>query len=108
MHRTITIGFLFCLASAIPVVPDTLPEARTDLVRLDAVVTDSHGTLVRNLEQKDFAVLEDGKPQTISDFALGGRAPKRTGAPGAAAAPAPSTAGAPEAAPAPAGTEEPA
>jgi VWFA-related protein len=107
MQRTLTIAFLFCLAGAIPVVPETLPEARTDLVRLDAVVTDSHGALVRNLEQKDFAVFEDGKSQTITDFALGGRAPKRAAAPSTAATAAPGTAAAPEAAPVPAAGEEP-
>src|SRR3954470_9288930 len=104
MHRTITVGFLFCLASAVPVVPDTLPEARTDLVRLDAVVTDGHGKLVRNLEQKDFAVFEDGKPQAISDFALGGRAPKPAVASPGPAAPATAPETAAPAAPA----EEPA
>jgi len=39
-----------------------------NLVQVDAVVTDSHDRLVPNLEAKDFQVLQDGKPQQITNF----------------------------------------
>jgi len=39
-----------------------------NLVQVDAVVTDSHDHLVPNLEASDFQVLQDGKPQKISNF----------------------------------------
>src|SRR3984957_11738536 len=39
-----------------------------NLVQVDAVVTDSHGRLVPNLEATDFQVLQDGKTQKIANF----------------------------------------
>jgi len=39
-----------------------------NLVQVDAVVTDSHDHLVPNLEAKDFEILQDGKPQKITNF----------------------------------------
>jgi VWFA-related protein len=39
-----------------------------NLVQVDAVVTDSHDHLVPNLEATDFQVLQDGKPQKITNF----------------------------------------
>lgn len=39
-----------------------------NLVQLDAVVTDSHDHLVPNLEASDFQILQDGKPQKITNF----------------------------------------
>jgi VWFA-related protein len=39
-----------------------------DLVQIDAVVTDSKGRHVPGLEARDFEVLEDGQPQTITHF----------------------------------------
>jgi hypothetical protein len=35
---------------------------------VDAVVTDRKGEPVAGLQKKDFEILEDGKPQTISVF----------------------------------------
>lgn len=58
----------------------------TNLVQVDAVVTDSKGNHVRNLEASDFQIFEDGKPQKITHFLRmdGNRVPARAG--GAAAA----------------------
>jgi VWFA-related protein len=39
-----------------------------NLVQVDAVVTDSHDHLVPNLEATDFEVMQDGKPQKITNF----------------------------------------
>jgi VWFA-related protein len=50
------------------------PAARVELVRLDVVVTDTNRRPVRNLTREDFAVLEDGKPQTVKNFLFVGRA----------------------------------
>ena len=47
---------------------DLSPGARAELVRLDVVVTDARGRLVRDLTREDFGVLEDGKPQRITNF----------------------------------------
>jgi VWFA-related protein len=40
----------------------------TQVVALDVVVTDSKGHVVRGLQQGDFTVAEDGKPQTVRYF----------------------------------------
>lgn len=40
-----------------------------DVVQVTAVVTDSDGRFVRGLEQRDFKVYEDGRPQPITHFA---------------------------------------
>jgi hypothetical protein len=45
-----------------------VPGARAEVVQLDAVVTDAKGTVVRDLTQADFQILEDGKPQAVSQF----------------------------------------
>lgn len=43
----------------------------TTLVEVYATVTDPSGTPVRGLTQADFEVIEDGTPQTVSNFAAG-------------------------------------
>jgi VWFA-related protein len=40
----------------------------TQVVALDVVVTDAKGQVVRGLQASDFAVSEDGKPQSLSYF----------------------------------------
>jgi Ca-activated chloride channel family protein len=42
-----------------------------DLVTFGVTVVDKKGTLVTELSQEDFAVVEDGKPQTVDYFARG-------------------------------------
>ena len=51
-------------------VPDDLPTIKVDVdvVNILASVRDKRNSLVPNLEQKDFIVLEDGKPQPIKYF----------------------------------------
>ena len=44
------------------------PAARAEIVRLDAVVTDAKGAPVLDLTREDFEVLEDGKPQRVTNF----------------------------------------
>ena len=39
-----------------------------NLVQVDAIVTDKGGNHVSNLKPEDFEVMEDGKPQTITNF----------------------------------------
>jgi VWFA-related protein len=49
---------------------DTTPvfKAKAQLVQLDVAVTDAKGNPVAGLQQSDFTVLEDGKPQEIRVF----------------------------------------
>lgn len=45
-------------------------KSQVEYVEVDALVMDQQGNFVRNLTKDDFQILEDGKPQTISNFAL--------------------------------------
>ena len=51
----------------------TLPAVRTELVQIDVVVTGKDGRCVDGIAQGEFEVLEDGKPQTLSHFAVEAR-----------------------------------
>lgn len=46
----------------------SVPGARSEIVRLDVVVTDAKGKLVPGLRQEDFQLLEDGKSQALTQF----------------------------------------
>lgn len=43
-------------------------KVSTSIVQLDAVVTDKKGNPVNNLTAEDFEILQDGKPQKITNF----------------------------------------
>jgi VWFA-related protein len=71
----------------------TFPAA-AELVQIDVVVTAADGVPVRDLRREDFEILEDGRPQSISHFAVGtasspAAAPGTGGPTAAAATPAP-------------------
>ncbi|HJZ98540.1 MAG TPA: VWA domain-containing protein [Candidatus Solibacter sp.] len=48
--------------------PGAVIRIDVNLVQVDAVVTDSHGKHVTDLKASDFEILQDGKPQTITNF----------------------------------------
>jgi VWFA-related protein len=81
-----------------PAVPSLGEAIEVSIINLDVVVTDKHGNRVHGLTRDDFVILEDGKPQPITNFAEYGaevaRAVQTT--PGAPSAP---PAARPEAAP---------
>jgi VWFA-related protein len=45
-------------------------KVQVDYVEVDALVTDRTGNFVRDLKKEDFQVIEDGRPQNITTFAL--------------------------------------
>jgi hypothetical protein len=45
-------------------------RVQVEAIEIDASVTDAQGNVVTNLTKDDFEILEDGKPQTITSFAL--------------------------------------
>lgn len=45
-----------------------MEEIEVNLIELPVSVTDAAGVPISNLQQKDFSVFEDGKPQKISSF----------------------------------------
>jgi VWFA-related protein len=47
--------------------PTTIGETTVEVVQVDAVVTDSKGRYVTDLEASDFEIFEDGRKQTISN-----------------------------------------
>ncbi len=49
---------------------DEVVRITTNLVQLDAVVTDGDGRHVTDLGPEDFEVLEDGRPQPITNFSF--------------------------------------
>lgn len=55
---------------AYPADPNAVIRVETNVVLVDAVVTDKKGNYVRDLKQKDFKVYEDGKEQTIKSFSF--------------------------------------
>ena len=48
--------------------PDDVIRVRTKEVRLDIVVKDKKGRLVKDLSATDFEIAEDGVPQQIQSF----------------------------------------
>ena len=51
-----------------PATPAPTFHAKAQLVQVDIAVTDAQGHPLRGLQQSDFTVLEDGKPQDIRAF----------------------------------------
>jgi VWFA-related protein len=45
-------------------------KTEVEYVEVDALVTDEQGRFVRDLTAEDFEVTEDGRPQTIANFAI--------------------------------------
>src|SRR5262245_22125275 len=52
---------------------ESVPGAATEIVRLDAVVTDAGGKPVRNLSREDFELRDEGKVQRLTQFLYVGR-----------------------------------
>lgn len=61
------LAVLLCCAAVLAQTPVTI-QVTSRIVYVDVVVRDSAGRIVRELTQKDFRVLEDGKAQTITYF----------------------------------------
>jgi Ca-activated chloride channel family protein len=59
-------------ASAVLTAEQVVFRAGVDLVTFGVTVTDKRGTLVTDLTQDDFEIVEDGRKQTIQYFAPGG------------------------------------
>jgi Ca-activated chloride channel family protein len=71
MTRILTSGILaVCLAAGLSVAAQQQPTFRgtADNVRVFTTVTDRDGRLVTTLEQKDFEIRDEGKPQPITLF----------------------------------------
>ena len=77
MPRFFTLFLVLALASAQNPAPQALQTQQNsdaviritvNLVQVDAVVTDSKDKPVSNLEKGDFIILQDGKPQAITNF----------------------------------------
>src|SRR5262245_16822572 len=45
-------------------------RATTRLVQIDVIATDSAGHPIRDLNEKDFLITEDGKPQKVAFFSF--------------------------------------
>ena len=49
--------------------PQTAISVQSNLVNIDAVVTDFDGNIIQGLQKQNFRVLDDGQPQQITNFA---------------------------------------
>ena len=49
--------------------PQTAISVSSNLVNIDAVVTDFDGNIIQGLQKANFRVLDDGQPQQITNFA---------------------------------------
>jgi VWFA-related protein len=76
-------------------VPPSVISVQTDLILVRVVVRDTHGNAVTGLDQSDFQLFDNGKPQTIAYFA----AENSAAPPVPAGTPATQPAGAPSADP---------
>jgi VWFA-related protein len=61
--------------------PETVIRINVNLVQVDAVVTDSKDRPVKDLRAEDFEILQDGKPQTITNFSYISLGPPAAAAP---------------------------
>ncbi len=61
--------------------PDTVIRINVNLVQMDAVVHDDKDRPVTDLKKEDFEILQDGKPQQITNFAYVALAPEPGAAP---------------------------
>src|SRR6266853_2918618 len=70
--RTMVLPFILILLLSSALFPGQDFQLRTkvDLVVVPVSVRDANGSLVPNLKQDDFTVLEDGKPQIVSNFSI--------------------------------------
>lgn len=62
---------------------DDVVKITTKLVQFDAIVTDKDGNQVKNLPAADFEILQDGKPQKITNFSYIDTEPSAESAPAA-------------------------
>lgn len=64
----LTLAGILCIAPALAGQGERPIRLRTDLVTIDAAVTDKNGNFISNLKSEDFVVYEDGKPQMVEFF----------------------------------------
>jgi VWFA-related protein len=85
--------FMLLVVQSVPASPqDAVPAVAAELVRLDAVVTDAKGQIVRGLAKEDFEVREDGKAQPVLHFMPAGPSSRARLTTGTAASPSPAPA----------------
>ncbi|HKP69912.1 MAG TPA: VWA domain-containing protein [Pyrinomonadaceae bacterium] len=58
--------------------PAEVVKISTNLIQLDATVTDSKGNVIRDLTRDDFEIFENGRKQAVSGFSFVSHAAKKT------------------------------
>ena len=105
MKRQVAIAWMLMLALFAPVAgqrpaptpsqqqqntpADEVVRITTNLVQVDAVVVDKDGRPATDLQAEDFEILEEGRPQPITNFSFISTSPPATTSPAAAATIAP-------------------
>jgi VWFA-related protein len=70
MRFSVPLVVIAALAQAPVQQPPVTFKVEVNYVEIDASVTDAQGNFVRNLTKDDFQIVEDGKPQTLTAFAM--------------------------------------
>jgi VWFA-related protein len=70
VRRHLTVLLTILLAVSLLPAQDFKVKTRVDLVVVPVSVRGDEGKLVPGLEKEDFTILEDGKPQTITNFSI--------------------------------------
>ena len=76
----LAVPFLFLGLPLLPQTEDPVIRVDVDLRQVDFVVTDAKGQHVNDLRPEDFLLLEDGKPQKLTNFSWIEVTPPPTGA----------------------------
>jgi hypothetical protein len=58
--------------------PADVVKISTNLIQLDATVTDSKGNVIRDLTRDDFEIYENGRKQSVSGFSFVSHAATKT------------------------------
>src|ERR1700692_2849031 len=70
---------LLCLAVAVPLLAQTSARVDVRVVNVDVSVIDGSGKSVTGLKPADFEILEDNRPEKVTNFTLVDRAAARAG-----------------------------
>ena len=84
-RTVVAVGLILAGSAGSAPSQQAVPGVTTEVVRLDAVVTDGDGNLVRDLSREDFELRDDGKVQQLTHFVFVGKGDGRVGQGGGAA-----------------------
>src|SRR5689334_3787142 len=70
MTRLLLVAMLFLIAAAYAQEPEYKIRAKVDLVVVPVTVKGAGEQLMTGLKKDDFVILEDGRPQSVTNFTI--------------------------------------